>query len=95
MGKKCLCNALMANIGHPQVRNGKYTEQALITSGNDLTGIDRFLREGSTTYTAGDVIQRLLRPTPHVNPSLEPAVSSATDYQGNHSPHPVTKVVAD
>ena len=95
VGKKCLCNALMANIGHPQVRNGKYTEQALITSGNDLTGIDRFLREGSTTYTAGDVIQRLLRPTPHVNPSLEPAVSSATDYQGNHSPHPVTKVVAD
>jgi len=59
-GKKCLCNALMANIGHPQVRNGKYTELALITSGNDLTGIDRFLPEGSTTYTAGDVVRKLL-----------------------------------
>ena len=68
VGKKCLCNALMANIGHPQVRNGKYTEQALITSGNDLTGIDRFLIEGSRTYTAGDVIERLLRPTSELNP---------------------------
>jgi nitronate monooxygenase len=79
VGKKCLCNALMANIGHPQVRNGKYTEQALITSGNDLTGIDRFLREGSTIYSAGDVIQKLLRPTSHVNLSLDPAVGPATD----------------
>lgn len=60
VGKKCLCNALMANIGYSQVRNGKHTEQALITSGDDLQGIDRFLIEGSTTYTAGDVIQKLL-----------------------------------
>jgi len=79
VGKKCLCNALMANIGHPQVRNGKYTEQALITSGNDLTGIDRFLLDGSTTYSAGDVIERLLRPTSDVNPSLEPAPNFPSD----------------
>jgi len=59
VGKKCLCNALMANIGHPQVRNGKYTEQALITSGNDLTGIARFLSPGFSTYTAADVIAML------------------------------------
>lgn len=60
VGKKCLCNALMANIGHPQVRNGKYTEQALITSGNDLTGIARFLSPGSLTYTAADVVAKLM-----------------------------------
>ncbi len=66
VGKKCLCNALMANIGHPQVRNGKYTEQALITSGNNLAGIDRFLPEGSKTYTAGDAVRKLLSPTPHM-----------------------------
>jgi len=60
VGKKCLCNALMANIGHPQVRNGKYTEQALITSGNDLTGIARFLPPGSSTYAAAHVVARLL-----------------------------------
>ena len=60
VGKKCLCNALMANIGHPQVRNGKYTEHALITSGNDLTGIARFLSPGSSTYTAADVVANLM-----------------------------------
>ncbi len=62
-GKKCLCNALMANIGHSQVRNGKYIEQPLITSGDDLRGIGRFLTDGSTTYTAGDVIDKLLGAT--------------------------------
>lgn len=60
IGKKCLCNALMANIGHAQVRNGKYTEQALITSGNDLTGIARFLSPGASTYTAADVVAKLM-----------------------------------
>ena len=60
VGKKCLCNALMANIGHPQVRNGKYTERALITSGNDLTEIARFLSPGSSTYTAADVVTKLM-----------------------------------
>ena len=86
VGKKCLCNALMANIGHPQVRNGKYTEQALITSGNDLTGIDRFLLDGSTTYSAGDVIERLLRPTSDVNSSLEPVANFAMDRRRDDSP---------
>jgi len=60
VGKKCLCNALMANIGHPQVRNGKYMEHALITSGNDLAGIARFLSPGSSTYTAADVVAKLM-----------------------------------
>jgi nitronate monooxygenase len=66
VGKKCLCNGLMANIGHPQVRNGKYTELALITSGNDLGEIGRFLAEGSKTYTAEDVVWKLLGPAPHL-----------------------------
>jgi nitronate monooxygenase len=60
VGKKCLCNALLANIGHPQVRNGKYTEQVLITSGNDLTGITRFLQPGVSTYSAADVVAKLM-----------------------------------
>lgn len=58
--KKCLCNALLATIGHPQVRNGKYTEPSVVTSGNDLTGITRFLHPGESTYTAGDVVRTLL-----------------------------------
>jgi nitronate monooxygenase len=60
VGTKCLCNALMANIGLPQIRGGKYTEQALVTTGNDLTEIHHFLPEGSDIYTAEDVVRKLL-----------------------------------
>jgi hypothetical protein len=59
-GRKCLCNALMANIGHPQTRNGKYVESGMVTSGNDLTGIARFLQAGASTYTAADVVADLI-----------------------------------
>jgi len=59
-GKKCLCNALMANIDHPQVRNGRYVEMPLITSGNDLSGIARFLKPGASSYTAADVVAILM-----------------------------------
>lgn len=61
IGKKCLCNALMANIGHPQVRNGRHTEPPLITSGNDLATIARFLPKNSVSYSAEDVIHKMLK----------------------------------
>ena len=50
----------MANIGHPQARNGKFVEDGMVTSGNDLIGITRFLQPGASTYTAADVIRNLL-----------------------------------
>jgi nitronate monooxygenase len=59
LGKKCLCNALLANVGYPQVRSGKYVERGLVTAGDDLTGIARFLPPQSSTYTAADVILKL------------------------------------
>lgn len=58
--KKCLCNALLANIGHPQTRNGKHIEPPLITAGNDLSGIARFLSPGASAYTAASVIEKLM-----------------------------------
>lgn len=60
VGRKCLCNALVANIGQPQVRSGKHVEQALITSGDDLKFIAQFLPAGRLSYSAADVIGRLL-----------------------------------
>ena len=58
--KKCLCNALLATIGLPQIRTGKYTEAGLVTSGNDLTAITRFLPPDGSTYGAADVVAKLL-----------------------------------
>ena len=59
-GRKCLCNALLANIGHPQVRNGRHIENGLVTSGDDLTGIAQFLPANRSSYSAADVLARLL-----------------------------------
>lgn len=60
IGRKCLCNALVANIGHPQVRSGKYVEQGLVTSGDDLSKISSFLPSNKAIYYAADVIAKLL-----------------------------------
>ncbi len=57
-GRRCLCKALMANIGHAQVRAEGRVEQPLLTSGDDLVGIGDFLR-GRTSYSADDVVDYL------------------------------------
>jgi len=59
-GKRCLCNALLATIGHPQLRNGNLTEVGVVTSGNDLTTLGRFLPPNGLTYNAADVVAKLL-----------------------------------
>lgn len=60
VGRKCLCNALVANIGLPQVRNGRHVEKPLITAGDDLKHAAQFLPEGRLSYRAEDVVARLL-----------------------------------
>jgi nitronate monooxygenase len=50
----------MANIDHPQVRNGRYIEMPLITSGNDLIGVAQFLKPGASSYAAADVVAKLM-----------------------------------
>jgi NAD(P)H-dependent flavin oxidoreductase YrpB (nitropropane dioxygenase family) len=61
-GRKCLCNALMSNIGLGQVRDDDRIEPPIITAGDDLDSIRRFLPDGATSYTAADVINGLLTP---------------------------------
>lgn len=61
VGRKCLCNALLANVGHAQLRKDGSVEPPLITAGDDMNTIARFLAPGSTSYSAADVLQSLLR----------------------------------
>ncbi len=58
VGRKCLCNALMADIGHGQRRKDG-PERPIVTSGDDLERISRFTH-GQTSYTADQVIDYLL-----------------------------------
>ncbi|WP_396625383.1 nitronate monooxygenase [Luteitalea sp.] len=63
VGRKCICNALMATAGFPQVRAGKHVEAGIVTSGDALTEIERFLPEGAEGYRAADVVRALLGPS--------------------------------
>ncbi len=60
VGRKCLCNALMANVGHQQVRKEGTVEPPLVTVGDDLNSIVQFLEPGRDSYSAVDVVQSLL-----------------------------------
>ncbi len=58
-GRKCLCNALVANIGLPCLQPDGSPELPLVTLGDDLAGVGRFCADGQTDYTAADVIQTM------------------------------------
>lgn len=60
VGRKCLCNALMADVGMPQIQAGGRTEVHLLTAGDDLNKIARLLKPGQETYGARDVVAYLL-----------------------------------
>ena len=61
VGRKCLCNALMADAGMPQIQKGGDVERPLVTSGDELLQMGRFLRHGAAVpYTAADVVRYLL-----------------------------------
>jgi nitronate monooxygenase len=60
VGRKCLCNALMANVGHQQIRKGGQVEPPLVTVGDDLNTIAMFLTPGRDSYSATEVVESLL-----------------------------------
>lgn len=65
VGRKCLCNALMANIGLGQVTPKGEVESPLVTTGDDIASIRRVLAAGASSYTAADVVNYLLGPASH------------------------------
>jgi nitronate monooxygenase len=60
VGRKCLCNALMANIGHQQTRKDGSVEPALVTIGDDLNTVVQFMAPARASYSAADVVASLL-----------------------------------
>ncbi len=72
-GRKCVCNGLMANIGLGQIQRKGGLEKPMITSGDDVANVARFLRSGADSYNAADVVAYLLR---DVSATLTPAVSA-------------------
>jgi NAD(P)H-dependent flavin oxidoreductase YrpB (nitropropane dioxygenase family) len=60
VGRKCLCNALLADIGLGQVRKDGYAEQPLVTMGQDLAGVAALLATHPDGWTAADAVAHLL-----------------------------------
>ncbi len=60
VGRKCVCNGLMANIDLGQRQKDDTLELPLITTGDDVADVARFLKPGEKSYSALDVIQYLL-----------------------------------
>jgi nitronate monooxygenase len=61
IGRKCICNALIANVGLAQVRSDGRQELPLVTCGDKATAIARFANSHEDeTYFARDVITHLL-----------------------------------
>ena len=58
VGRRCLCNGLVASVGLAQTR-ATGDERPLVTSGDDLLRIPQFL-DGRRSYNARDVIGYLL-----------------------------------
>jgi nitronate monooxygenase len=65
VGRKCVCNGLLSTMGLGQVLGTDAAEPPLLTAGDDLTFLNRYVKPGTNTYAAADVLNYLLgSPTP-------------------------------
>ena len=60
VGRKCVCNGLLGNLGLGQVRPDGDVEKPFVTSGDVVAEIASFLKPGADSYSAADVIENLL-----------------------------------
>ena len=59
--RKCLCNALMSNVGLGQTRADGYTEPPLLTLGADLSGAQQLLKSHPNGWNATQAVTYLLK----------------------------------
>ena len=60
VGRKCLCNGLMAGIQLGQSRRDGYNEVPIVTLGADLEGVAQMQAELPEGWTAVQAVDRLL-----------------------------------
>jgi len=61
-GRLCVCNGLLATIGLAQTRADGVLDLPLVTAGNDVAQVSRYLQPGRYSYTAAEVVSYLLKP---------------------------------
>jgi NAD(P)H-dependent flavin oxidoreductase YrpB (nitropropane dioxygenase family) len=68
VGRRCVCNGLIAAIGLGQRHSDHALEPALATIGQDLSFLPELLGPGQESYHAADVVEYLLRGTARGSP---------------------------
>lgn len=63
VGRKCLCNGLLATIGLGQVRDGR-PEPPILTIGDDVVHLGEFLGDAKREYSAREVVDYLTAHAP-------------------------------
>ena len=76
-GRVCVCNGLLATIGLGQVHHGN-PEPVLVTAGNDVENIHRYLKPGRSTYSAVDALEVILGRVGNVIADSSAAVMQST-----------------
>ena len=59
-GRLCVCNGLVSTIGLAQTRSHATRDLPLVTAGNDVAHVARYLQPGHDSYTAAEVVDYLL-----------------------------------
>jgi len=77
IGRECVCNGLTATIGLAQVNAENELSLPLVTAGNEITNVANFLPPDRDSYTAAEVVQRLLA-------KLEKMVASPAELLAQH-----------
>lgn len=63
VGRKCLCNGLLATVGHAQTRAGD-VEPPIVTCGDDVVRVARTLGAETGRWSAADVVEYVLGARP-------------------------------
>lgn len=56
-GRKCICNALLSTIGHPNTTKDKSLELPIVTTGSDLNPVIEIVNEVGKVYNENDVVE--------------------------------------
>jgi nitronate monooxygenase len=75
VGRKCLCNCLLTDIGMDQVQKDGSVEPGLVTTGDDMACVLQFLAPDKESYSAADAVKKLISLLPAEKSAAIPASS--------------------
>jgi nitronate monooxygenase len=82
VGRKCLCNCLLADIGLQQIQKDGSVEPGMVTTGDDVACVLQFLPADQESYSAADAVKKLMSRLPAGEPpttSANPHIDTTAD----------------